>query len=155
MDLAPHLIHLGCFFLEDKAESVMAYVRPEKTETQVETDVNAIIEFSRGHRVVIDTSFVRGNMHNYTVVGTTGEIHAHGTMSWRTGGTLTLRDYTSEQTVAFSPEEAIAEEFRRFTAALDGDEDLPSSGEAGLHVQAVVDAIYESARTGKRCMVLS
>ena len=155
MDLAPHLIHLGCFFLDDKAESVMAYVRPEMTESQVETNVNAIIEFSRGRRLAIDTSFVRGNPHNYTVVGTKGEIHALGTMSWRTGGTLVLRDETGDKAVSFDAVEAIAEEFRLFSAAIEHDEDVPAPGEIGLHVQAVIDAIYESGRTGKRCIVQS
>ena len=155
MDLAPHLVHLGCFFLDDKAESVMAYVRPEKTESQVETDVNAIIEYSRGSRVVIDASFVRGNPHNYGVVGSEGEIHVLGTMAWRAGGTVTLREEAGEQTVPFGPEEPIAEEFRLFSAAIEGDEELPAPGEIGLHVQAVIDAIYESGRTGKRCIVQS
>ena len=155
MDLAPHLVHLGCFFLDDTAESVMAYVRPQKTESQVETDVDAIIEFSRSNRVAIDTSFVRGNSHNYTVVGAKGEIHAVGTMGWRAGGTLTLREEAGEQAVSFGSAEPIAEEFRLFSAAVEGDERLPAPGEIGLHVQTVIDAIYESARTGKRCMIQS
>ena len=155
MDLAPHLVHLGCFFLDDRVESAMAYVRPEMTESQVETDVNALIEFSHGCRLAIDTSFVRSNAHNYTVVGSKGEIHAVDTMSWRAGGTVTARDQAGENTVPFNSTEAIAEEFRLFAAAIDGNAALPASGEIGLHVQAVIDALYESGRTGRRRKVQS
>lgn len=151
MDVAPHLVHMGCFFFDDKVESVMAYVRPEKTDSQVEMDVNAIMEFSRGGRVAMDTSFVRGNIDNYTIVGTRGQIHAIGTMGWRAGGTLTLRTHEKCEDIPFGPEEPLAEEFRLFSEAIDRDEDPPVTGEMGMHVQAVIDAIYASARTGNRC----
>ncbi len=39
MDLAVHMVDLGCFFLDDKVKSIMAYVRPERTQTQIELDV--------------------------------------------------------------------------------------------------------------------
>ena len=153
MDIAPHLIHLACFFLEDTAESVMAYVRPDLTATDIELDVAAIIEFSRGTRVSIDTSFVRGNTHNYSIVGTGGEIHAFNTICWNAGGDLTLLHGPKKQSIPFEPVEGIEEHFRLFSQAIERDQPLPVPGEAGLHVQAVIDAIYESARTAKRCSV--
>ncbi len=153
MDIGPHLVHLGCFFLDDRVESVMAYVRPQKTDSQVEMDVNVIMEFSRGGRVAVDTSFVRGNMQNYTIVGTKGELQAINTMAWCAGGTLTCRVKGKSEDVPFGPEEAIAEEFRLFSEAVEGDADPPVTGEMGMHVQAVIDAIYESARTAARCKV--
>lgn len=153
MDLAPHLINLACFFLEDRVESVMACVRPQKTDRQVEMDVAAILEFQRGARVTLDTSFVRGNTHNYTLVGAAGEIHAEGTMAWHPGGVLTLSREGNRREVPFSNVEHIEEEIRRFCAAIDKDEAPPFSGQDGLHVQAVLDAVYESGRTGRRCAV--
>ena len=153
MDLAPHLINLACFFLDDKVESVMAYVRPEKTETEIETDVTALLEFSGGARACVDTSFVRGNKHNYTIVGTEGEIHAAGTMAWRSGGEVILQAEGQEQNISFSNIEHIEQEVRLYCRAVERNEDPPVSGEAGLHAQAVIDAIYESGSTGKRCAV--
>ncbi len=153
MDLAPHLINLACFFLNDKVESVMAYVRPEKTETQIETDVTAMLEFSAGVRACVDTSFVRGNTHNYTIVGTKGELHAAGTMAWRTGGEMTLQSKGQERNVSFSNIEHIEQEIRLYCRAIEENEDPPVPGEAGLHAQAVIDAIYESGCTGRRCVV--
>ncbi len=153
MDLAPHLINLACFFLNDKVESVMAYVRPEKTETQIETDVTALLEFSGGARVCIDTSFVRSNGHNYTVLGSQGHIHASETMAWRAGGKLTLQADFQQQDVPFSDIECIEQEIRLYCRAIEKNEEPPVPGEVGLHAQAVIDAIYESGSTGKRCVV--
>ena len=153
MDLSPHLINLACFFLDDKVESVMAYVRPEKTEKEIETDVLALLEFSGGARVCIDNSFVRRNKHNYTVVGTNGEIHAVGTMAWRAGGKVVLRAGGKEQDISFSDIEHIEKEIRLYCNAVERNEEPPVPGEAGLHAQAVIDAIYESGRTGRRCIV--
>ncbi len=153
MDLAPHLVNLACFFLNDKVESVMAYIRPEKTQTQIETDVTALLEFSGGARVCIDTSFVRGNEHNYTVVGNKGQIHASGTMAWRAGGKLTLQVENQEQDVPFSDLECIEQEIRLYCQAVEKNQPPPVPGEAGLHTQAVIDTLYESGRAGKRCVV--
>ena len=153
MDVAPHMVHLASFFLEDTAESVMAYVRPPLTDTDIELDVVAIIEFSRGGRATIDTSFVRGNTHSYSVVGQRGEIRAFNTMCWGAGGELTLVCGVEEQNVPFDPVEGIEEHFRRFARAIERDKSPPIPGKAGLQVQAVIDAIYESGRSASRCDV--
>ena len=153
MDIAPHMINLACFFLDDKVKSVMAYVKPEKTKTKVETDVTALLEFVGGARASIDTSFVRANRHNYTVVGNEGQIHACQTMAWRTGGKLTLQADNQERDVPFSDIECIEQEIRLYCRAVEKNEEPPVPGEAGLHAQAVIDAIYESGRTARRCIL--
>jgi len=155
MDLGPHLVNLACFFLEDSVASVIACVRPQKTEKKIETDAHAILEFQGGARALLDTSFVRGNMHNYSVVGERGEIRAYGTMCWRAGGRLALEQGGKEQPVDFEKTEGIEREFRLFCRAIERNEKLPPSisGEAGLHAQAVIDAIYKSGALGERCLV--
>ncbi len=154
MDIAPHLINLGCYFLDDTVDTVMSYVRPELTQEQVELDAIALMEFSRGARGMIDTSFVRSNTHNYSLIGTGGEIRAVNTMCWRAGGKLILQEYGKEREIAFDLVEGIEEEFRHFVRAVERNEPLIMSGQAGLHNQAVIDAVYESGRTGRRCQVL-
>jgi predicted dehydrogenase len=155
MDIAPHMINLGCFFLDDTVASVMSYVRPELTSEEIELDAIALMEFSRGARGMIDTSFVRSNTHNYSLIGTKGEIHAVNTMCWRAGGKLVLQTYGKEQEIPFEPIEGIEEEFRQFAHAVDKNENLGMPGQTGRHTQAVIDAIYESGRTGIRTRVVS
>ena len=154
MDVAPHLIDLASFLLDDRVESVMAYVRPEMTETEIEIDTLSLLEFSGGIRVSMDTSFLRGNTHNYTIIGTGGQIHAVQTMPWKeVAGRLTLQANRQEKEVSFSKAEHIEQEIRLYCRAIEKNEEPPVPGEAGLHVQAVIDAIYQSGRTGKRCKV--
>ena len=154
MDIAPHLIDLAAFLMDDRAESVMAYVRPEMTAKEIETDALAIMQFKSGARAAIDTSFVRGNTHNYTIVGTKGQIHAMDTMRWLAGcGELRLQVEGKEQKIPFPKHQHIAAELRLFCAAVENNRQPPVPGEAGLDAQAVIDAIYQSGRTGKCCPV--
>jgi predicted dehydrogenase len=155
MDIAPHMINLGCYFLDDTVDTVMSYVRPELTQEDIELDAIALMEFSRGARGMIDTSFVRSNTHNYSLIGTKGEIHAVNTMCWRVGGKIILQEYGKEREISFDPIEGIEEEFRQFVHAVELGEFLVMSGQAGWHTQAAIDAIFESARTGKRIRVLT
>jgi len=155
MDLAVNVIYLACFFLDDKVESVMARVRPQKTETLIETDVLALLEFSRGARVAMDTSYVRGNRHNYTIVGDKGQIHVTGTMGWTAGGRIMLRRgiEMEDELVSFEKGHGFERFCTLFCQAVEENKDAPVPGRAGLHVQAVIDAIYESGQTGKMCIV--
>ena len=157
MDIAPHLIDLACFLLDTTVESVIAYVDPFPNETEVETDVLALLKLANGAGVSIDTSFKRNNTHSYVAVGSNGELRASGTMPWRTEGkrvgSLVLQSGVKEQELPFSNEEHMELEMRSFCQAVDSGVVPSVPGEAGLHVQAVIDAIYESSRTEKRCEI--
>ena len=58
-----------------------------------------------------------------------------------------------ERDVPFPDTEAIEQEIRAYCLALESNEEPPVPGEEGLHTQAVIDAIYESGCTGRRCVV--
>jgi len=159
MDIAPHLIDLAVYLLDDRVESVMAIVRPEKTEDEIELDAQVLLQFSNGAVVSIDVSFVRGNIHNYTIVGDRGEIHAWGTMCWNNKnpdigkGRMIVKKGFESKDIKFETEEHIEKEIRLYCNAIENYETTPVSGEAGLHVQKVIDAIYESGRAGKKIEV--
>jgi len=157
MDLAPHMIDLASFFLDDKVESAMAYVRPEPSETEIEMDVLASMQFRGGARMSMDTSFLRCSTHGYTIVGRKGRIHGHGTMPWRTNGkplgTLALEIDGRIKAMEFSGHEHLEQEISLYCKAIEDNSEPPVPGEAGLHAQSVVDAIYESGRTGRLCTV--
>ena len=153
MDIAPHLVNLGCFLLDDKVQSVMSYVRPDLTAKDIELDAVALFEFTGGARGLIDTSFVRSHMHTYSIIGTGGSIRAVGTMCWRISGSLFLEADGKTRDVPFDMTEGIEEEIRQFVQAIEQNREVPMPGQAGLHAQAVIDAIYKSARSGKRCLI--
>ena len=151
MDLAPHIIDLARFYFEDDIESVLACVQPEKTNARIETDVVAVLEFSQGVRATMETSFVRQNKHNYTIAGTKGELHAVGTMTWQgPKGRVVLRSGLQETNIPFGETHGLQRMLELFCQAIRQDQPLPVDGRAGLYAQAVIDAIYESGRTGNR-----
>jgi predicted dehydrogenase len=153
MDLVPHLVHLACYILNDTVKSVMAYVSPEKTDEDVEKDSLSMLEFKRGVKVSIDSSFKRCRNHNFTIIGSKGSVYAEGTMGWQTGGKIILQtltdDFHNEQ-ISFDEDMGIENNFRLFAKAIEEDTVVPATGEDGLHIQMVIDAIYESGKTGKR-----
>ena len=153
MDLAPHLVHLACFLSDDKVESVMAYVEPEKDATKVETDALAVLKFRQGVHATLETSFIRSETHAYCATGNKGNIRAVGTMSWQVGGRIILEEDFQSRDIEFKPLEGIEQEFREFASSIEKKEELLCDGRAGLHVQAVIDAIYESGKTGNRCVI--
>jgi len=159
MDLAPHLIDLMSFLTDKRVESVMAYVKPEWNETSIELDVETVLELAGGIRASMDISFVRGNMHNYTIVGNKGQIRALGTMCWNNQipgigkGKLFIEQGMESEEIDFFTEEHLEKELRLFCNALENGTAVPVSGEDGLYVQKIIDAIYESGRTGRRVKI--
>lgn len=156
MDLAPHLVDLIYYFSGQEIKSVMAYVDPERNAEQNDNDAYAVMELSNGARAAMDVSFVRGNIHNYTIVGKKGQIRAMGTMCWNNElegigkGEVYLEPFMDSHKVDYEIVEQLEEEVRQFTGALERGEDVPVNGAYGLKVQRVIDAIYESGRTGQR-----
>ena len=110
-----------------------------------------MLEFSQGARATSETSFVRQNKHNYTIIGTKGELHAVGTMA-RQGakGRVVLRSGLQETSIFFGEIHGLQRMLGLFCQAIQKDQPLPVDGWAGLYAQATIDAIYESGRTGKR-----
>ena len=150
MDLGPHLVNLACFFLDDQVKKAMAYVHPDKTNDQIELDAVVALEFERGGRATFETSFVRGNVPYYSVVGSGGEIHAVNTTCQTDGGELRLITHEKHETINFEKQQGIAEQIHLFCRAIEQGSEPAMSGETGLHVQAVIDGIYESGRSGRR-----
>lgn len=158
MDLAPHVVDLIGWFAGEKIESVMAYVFPQLSDTEIETDANVVMELSGGVRAYMDVSF--GHKYGgarYSILGDKGIIAGAGTVPWVTNGqrvgTLTIETEEGTRDIEFHTREHIEEEIRRYCDAIEHDNEPPVTGEDGLRAQAVIDAIYESARTGKRCQV--
>jgi predicted dehydrogenase len=67
-------------------------------------------------------------------------------------GFLWEKEMNSEE-VDFTTEEHIEKELRYFCFALENGTEPPVSGVDGLKVQRIVDAIYESGRTGKEVII--
>lgn len=156
MDLAPHMINMAQFYAQSKVESVTAYVKPEMTDTDTENDASGALEFESGKTATFETSFIRCTPHYFVVAGTKGTIRAHETMGWKVGGNIeltTLGDDWSTEKVEFENIEGLANHFKVFADNIENNKPHFADGHAGLHAQQVIDAIVESGKSGKRCMI--
>lgn len=159
MDLAPHMVDMACCFLDAKVESVMAYVTPDKTDGQIEKDVLAILWMDNGTSALFDTSFnLRGDGAFYRIVGSSGAIRRDGIDYWHIGGTegpplFLEKGGEPPQQVPYATHEYLQHELDAFCSAVEKGEEPPVSGRYGMEIQSVIDAIYESGRTGRRCSI--
>ena len=157
MDLAPHMVDLACWFLKAQVESVMAYVSPEKTDERIEEDALAILQMTNGTSALLDTSFNRrGDGAFYRVVGTQGAIRRDGIDAWHIGGRegaplFLEKAGEAPQRIAYPVYEYLQNELDAFCLAVERDAEPPVSGCYGMEIQRVIDALYESGRTGRRC----
>ena len=159
MDLAPHMVDLVCYFMDSKVESVMAYVNPEKTETQIETDALMILSMANGTSALLDTSFnLRGDGASYRIIGSKGAIRRAGIDGWRIDGKLGAplvveKGGEGAGQVDYDVYEYIEKELVAFCEAVKNGKEPPVSGQYGLDIQTVVDAVFESGKTGLRVRV--
>lgn len=159
MDLAPHMIDLARFLLDDEVESVQAFVCPDMTETRVEDNAVTALRFRSGILGTLETSASRLRPWHYAVSGSLGTLQVANPIAWLTGGQKVARIelFTSDgpAQVDYEANEHIVEEIQAFCTAVKSGQKPPVSGEDGFRAQAVIDAIYESGRTGRCCQVLS
>ena len=69
------------------------------------------------------------------------------------GGTLHIKTEGIEEQYEFDGKDMYRTEFEEFADALLQDKYPPCTGYDGLHSQRLLDAIYKSAKTGKKTKV--
>ena len=69
------------------------------------------------------------------------------------GGTLDIKTEGKEERYEFDGKDMYRKEFEEFANALLQDKYPPCTGDDGLHSQRLLDAIYKSAKTGKKTIV--
>ncbi|MFH0965850.1 MAG: Gfo/Idh/MocA family oxidoreductase [Planctomycetota bacterium] len=150
MDLAPHLVDMARFLMDDEFTSVFSHVDPMKTDTDVEEDTISLLRFSKGARAVIDCTFnARNHGHRIIVNGAKGRLETIRSMCWGPGGILFRSDQAEREMIPIGMHEHIKKEMVLFMDAVRQGKDVPVSGRDGLITNIVIDAIYKSGATGK------
>jgi len=148
MDLAPHLVDLARFIMEDEFVSVLSHVDPMMTDDDVEEDTISLLRFKGGARAVIDCTFnARRHEHRTMVNGTGGRLETIRAMSWDPGGTLFRSDAAEREDIPFGVHEHIKKEMVLYMDAIRQGRDVPVTGRDGLITNIVIDAIFHSAKT--------
>lgn len=155
MDLGVHLIDLACWFFGNEVESVTSTVVPYNG-LQIEGDVVVLLEFAGNKKAVIDTSYTRVSHHDYHIYGSKKMAYACGSMGWFPEGELFVGSGTGVKSdrINFRKRNNHYErEIKAYADAVIHGQKHPVNGYDGLRAAVIVDAIYNSAKTGKKITV--
>ena len=166
VDMGNHCIDLLEFFFGRTTEIAMFADRLLQ-EYETEDTAVAILRFENGATGMIDTLFNvpdAASRNMLEVYGSLGSAVTKGTVGQMSTGEISLiaeeagAGYDAQQKREDAGEEILQEASPRniyqalieeFTTAVEEDRDPPISGEDGLWNHRVVEAAYESARTGR------
>lgn len=153
MDVGVHCIDTLRFVLGE-VKSVTALVGTLVFDYPVDDTATLLLEFADGVQAVVGAAFSvaaveRDALDVLEVLGTGGRIWTSPLGAKDSAGVLKLVTPDRDETFTYSQgtHVALIEAFGR--SVLDG-EPVPAPGEEGLAGMRVVEAAYESARTGRR-----
>ncbi len=155
MDVGNHGGGLLEFVIGARVDAAMAMVGNVVYDYRgVEDTATAILHFDNGAIGVVDTSFGTTAAQNLLEInGSERTLGARGVLGQTPGGVLRIVE-TYEGAEEYLRIESDCrnmyhEEIEAFAAAVINDTDPPTDGEEGVWSQRVVEAVYQSAETGK------
>ena len=157
-DMGVHLIDLFQYITGAKILSASALLSPLRNfaANTVEERARILFEMERGIVGFIGTSFREPFHCGYKVIGSKGYVRVDGCLAQTdmARDRIVHFDGTDRHELDITPVSIYEEELREMTFHLRGNGPcrLPDIA-AGTFNQAIVDAIYTSAETGRRCPV--
>ena len=116
---------------------------------ETEEMAGALLRFPEDRLATFICSFGAGDAGDYTVVGTKGSLKVSPAYEYETGLGYTLTINGKEQEKKFPQRDQFAAEIIYFSDCIMKRRDVEPSGLEGLADVRIVEALYESARTGK------
>jgi len=119
------------------------------TLAEVDETTAATLRFGNDRLATFVTSFNAADVAAFRIVGTRGDLHADPAYEYAEGLTyrLTIDGKTTRKTTA--KHDQFAPELLYFSDCILKDREPEPSGEEGLQDVRIVEALYQSARTGR------
>lgn len=114
----------------------------------VDATTTAILRFSGGRVAQVTASQAAGDVCEYRIVGTKGDIRLDPAYGYAQGLTEFLTVDDSTKRTSYSKRDQFAPELVHFSDSIIGDTDPEPSGEEGLCDIRILEAITRSATTG-------
>ena len=92
-------------------------------------------------------------MSSYRIVGTKGQLHVDPAYEYAEGLSYTLTVNGKKQRKRIGKRDQFAPELLHFSDCIQNDREPEPSGEEGLQDVRIVQALYESAETGKAVQI--
>jgi predicted dehydrogenase len=150
-DIGVYCINASRYLFRAEPKEVMAISVNSGASALAEIDEStaAILRFD-GERVAsFVTSFNAHDVAEYRIVGTKGQLHVDPAYEYAEGLAYTLEVNGKTQRKRIGKRDQFAPELLHFSDCILNDRTPEPSGEEGLQDVRIVQALYESAETGK------
>jgi predicted dehydrogenase len=154
-DIGVYCINAARYLFRAEPKEVMAISVNSGVAKLAEVDEStaAILRFD-GERVAsFVTSFNADDVAAYRIVGTKGQLHVDPAYEYAEGLAYTLTVNGKAQRKRIGKRDQFAPELLHFSDCILNDRTPEPSGEEGLQDVRIVQALYESAETGKAVQV--
>jgi predicted dehydrogenase len=149
-DVGVHCIDALRFVLQDEVVRVQAQTVTETDSGDVDASGALVLEFGRGTLATVMVSMRAEYRTAMEIVGTSGVLSAENAFTVDSPLHVDLRlGGNMAETQEFTNFDSYARMLDAFTDWVGGREAFVAPGEEGLRNQLILDAAYESARTGR------
>jgi predicted dehydrogenase len=120
-----------------------------KAFADVDESTASILRFDRGRVASFVTSFNAGDVAAFRIVGTKGDLHADPAYEYAEGLAYTLSVGGKTRHKRIGKRDQFAAELLHFSDCIRTDREPEPSGEEGMQDVRIVQALYESAKSGR------
>ena len=150
-DIGVYCINAARYLFRAEPTEVMAISVNSgvKALSQIDESTAAILRFDGGRVASFVTSFNGGDVAEYHIVGSKGDIHVDPAYEYAEGLGYTLTVDGKAQRKTIGKRDQFAPELVHFSDCIRRDRTPEPSGEEGLADVRIVQALYQSAKSGR------
>ena len=150
-DIGVYCINAARYLFRAEPTEVMAISvnGGAKALSQIDESTAAILRFDGGRVASFVTSFNGGDVAEYRIVGSKGDIHVDPAYEYAEGLGYTMTVDGKSQHKTIGKRDQFAPELVHFSECIRRDRTPEPSGEEGLADVRIVQALYESATSGR------
>jgi len=150
-DIGVYCINAARYLFRAEPTEVMAISVNSgvKALSQIDESTAAILRFDGGRVASFVTSFNGGDVAEYRIVGSKGDIHVDPAYEYAEGLGYTLTVDGKAQRKTIGKRDQFAPELVHFSDCIRRDRTPEPSGEEGLADVRIVQALYQSAKSGR------
>jgi glucose-fructose oxidoreductase len=150
-DIGVYCINAARYLFRAEPKEVMAISvnSGRKSLSEVDESTGALLRFDGERVAAFVTSFAAADVASYRIVGSKGQLHVNPAYEYAEGLAyeLTVNGKTTRKRIG--KRDQFAPEFLYFSDCIRKNREPEPSGEEGMQDVRIVEALYESAETGK------
>jgi glucose-fructose oxidoreductase len=156
-DIGVYCINAARYLFREEPAEVMAFSvnSGAKGFEEIDESTGSLLRFDSGRVAAFVTSFNAAPVASYRILGKKGELHVQPAYEYAEGLAyeLTVNGKTTKKRIP--KRDQFGPELLYFSECIRKDREPEPSGEEGLQDVRIIEALYESARTGRAVAIPS